>query len=213
VANCTKGYTFGATESVTNAKLHALVDSATISGIVNADIDSAAAIATSKLAAIDGSKLSGLANITTGAGVIPAANLTSVAQKGANSDITSLVGLTTPLATGRGGTGSTAAANAASGVVVLDASSKLPAVDGSQLTGITKASLGIDSGTNSIADTGTTVNFHFTFASAPVVVATYSGSDVDVNAPIVGTVTTTSVVLFSAGGTKNMHWIAVGTKA
>jgi len=71
-----------------------LVDSATISGIVNADIDASAAIATSKLAAIDGSKLSGLANITTGAGVIPAANLTSVAQKGANSDITSLTALT-----------------------------------------------------------------------------------------------------------------------
>jgi microcystin-dependent protein len=35
-----------------------------------------------------------------------------------------------------GGTGSAANANAASGVVILDSSAKLPAVDGSQLTGI-----------------------------------------------------------------------------
>jgi hypothetical protein len=38
--------------------------------------------------------------------------------------------------TANGGTGSTADANAANGVVVLDGSSKLPAVDGSQLTGL-----------------------------------------------------------------------------
>ena len=94
MAILTRGYSFGATESVTNAKLHALVDSASITAITNADIDTAAAIAASKLADIDGSKLSGLANITTGAGVIPAANLTSVAQKGANGDITSLTALT-----------------------------------------------------------------------------------------------------------------------
>ena len=45
-------------------------------------------------------------------------------------------GVTGTLPTGNGGTGATAAANAASGVVVLDGSSKLPAVDGSQVTGI-----------------------------------------------------------------------------
>jgi len=76
LATLTKGYTFGATEQVTNAKLHSLVDSATVTAIVNADIDSAASIATSKLADIDGSKLTGLANIVAGAGKIPSANLT-----------------------------------------------------------------------------------------------------------------------------------------
>jgi hypothetical protein len=44
--------------------------------------------------------------------------------------------LSLPLATGQGGTGSTANANAASGVVVLDSNSKLPAVNGSQLTNV-----------------------------------------------------------------------------
>ena len=56
------------------------------------------------------------------------------AAKGANSDITSLSGLTTPLSRAQGGLASTVANNAASGPVFLDANSKLPAVDGSQLT-------------------------------------------------------------------------------
>jgi hypothetical protein len=58
------------------------------------------------------------------------------ATKGANSDITSLSGLTTPLSRAQGGLASTVANNAASGPVFLDASSKLPAVDGSALTGL-----------------------------------------------------------------------------
>ncbi len=155
MATLTKGYTFGATEQVTNAKLHSLVDSATLTSISGSDIASDAAIASSKLATIstagkvDGAALTGLASIPSGAGVIPAANLTSVAQKGANSDITSLTGLTTALSTAQGGTGATAAANAASGVVVptgavnqangaviLTAAGKYPALDGSLITGI-----------------------------------------------------------------------------
>ena len=50
MATLTKGYSFGATELVTNAKLHSLIDSASISGIENADISTSAAIALSKLA-------------------------------------------------------------------------------------------------------------------------------------------------------------------
>jgi len=48
-ATITKGQTFGVTEQVTNTKLHTLVDSATISGIVNAEISASAAIAESKI--------------------------------------------------------------------------------------------------------------------------------------------------------------------
>lgn len=50
MATVTKGKTFGTTEEVTAAKLHQLVDSATVTGIVNADIGAAADIAGSKLA-------------------------------------------------------------------------------------------------------------------------------------------------------------------
>jgi hypothetical protein len=49
MATLSKGYTFGATEIVTNAKLHSLVDDATITGIVNTDVDATAAIAESKI--------------------------------------------------------------------------------------------------------------------------------------------------------------------
>lgn len=49
MATLTKGYTFGATEQVTAAKLHSLVDSATISSIVNADITNATIDLTTKV--------------------------------------------------------------------------------------------------------------------------------------------------------------------
>lgn len=49
MATLTRGKTFTSTEQVTNSKLHQLVDSASISSITNADIDSSAGIAASKL--------------------------------------------------------------------------------------------------------------------------------------------------------------------
>lgn len=87
MATVTRGTTYGVTETITNTKLHALVDSATVTDIVNADISSGAAIADTKLATItSGSKVSGyamfnLASIVSGAGVIPQANLpTAITQ-------------------------------------------------------------------------------------------------------------------------------------
>jgi len=76
--------------------------------------------------------------------VIPVANLTSVAQKGANSDITSLTtctqitGMTTPLTIAQGGTNSTSAANARTALGLAIGTDVLaPNGNGSQLTGIT----------------------------------------------------------------------------
>jgi len=51
-----KGQTYGVTEQLTNTKLHNLVDLATISGIINAEISASAAIDESKLS-LTGSKL------------------------------------------------------------------------------------------------------------------------------------------------------------
>lgn len=58
--------------------------------------------------------------------------------------------VTGTLSTANGGTGSAANANSANGVVVLDASARLPAVDGSQLTGVVAVPTGCISmwGTN-----------------------------------------------------------------
>ena len=52
MATLSKGHTFSGGETVTAAKLNALVDSATISNIVNAEINASAAIAHTKLASI-----------------------------------------------------------------------------------------------------------------------------------------------------------------
>jgi hypothetical protein len=80
-ATIVKGYTFGSTEQVTNTKLHNLVDQATISGIVNAEIDASAGIEATKLDTIltsnkvGGTSLFNLGSIVSGAGVIPNVNL------------------------------------------------------------------------------------------------------------------------------------------
>ena len=57
----TRGQTFGATETITNTKLHTLVDDATVTGIVNADVSAGAAIASSKI------DLTSAGYVTTGA--------------------------------------------------------------------------------------------------------------------------------------------------
>jgi hypothetical protein len=48
-ASISRGYTFGATETVTNAKLHSLVDDASISGIIDSDIAAGANIDSAKI--------------------------------------------------------------------------------------------------------------------------------------------------------------------
>jgi hypothetical protein len=84
MATITRGKTFTATESVTNDKLHDLVDEGAVSAIVDADIDPAAAISDAKLAKlttaqkIGGTALYNLASIPSGAGVMPVANTTLV---------------------------------------------------------------------------------------------------------------------------------------
>jgi hypothetical protein len=74
MATVSKGKTFGATEEVTAAKLHQLVDSATVTGILAADIANTT-ITDTQIASVGGAKFITLANIPSGAGVIPATNL------------------------------------------------------------------------------------------------------------------------------------------
>jgi hypothetical protein len=74
MATLTKGKTFGATEEVTAAKLHQLVDSGTITHIVAADIDDSV-ITNAKIDSVAGNKLTGLTLIPSGSGIIPVANI------------------------------------------------------------------------------------------------------------------------------------------
>ena len=82
MATITKGKTFTSNETVTPTKLNDLVDKATISGIVNADIAANAAIADSKLATIStAGKVSGTAitsgNISTTGSITTSSNLSA----------------------------------------------------------------------------------------------------------------------------------------
>lgn len=82
MATLSKGKTFASNETLTPTKLNDLVDKATISGIVNADISATAAIADSKLATITtASKVSGTAitsgNITTTGSIATTSNISA----------------------------------------------------------------------------------------------------------------------------------------
>jgi hypothetical protein len=74
MATLTNGYAFDPTEEVTAAKLHTLVTSATCTGIVAADITDST-ITSGKISSVSGSSFVSLANIPSGAGKIPEANL------------------------------------------------------------------------------------------------------------------------------------------
>jgi len=69
-----RGINFGAVEQVTAAKLHALVDDATVSSIVAADITDGV-ITNVKISDVAGNKFTNLSSIPSGAGVIPASNI------------------------------------------------------------------------------------------------------------------------------------------
>jgi len=60
----TRGQTFGATETITNTKLHTLVDDATVTGIVNADVSAGANIDSSKINLASSGYLTTGANFT-----------------------------------------------------------------------------------------------------------------------------------------------------
>ena len=81
MATLSRGGTFGATETVTNTKLHNLVDLGSISGINNADCASDMNLSDTKLADITsggkvrGSALLNLSSTPSGAGAFPPANI------------------------------------------------------------------------------------------------------------------------------------------
>jgi hypothetical protein len=88
MGNLSRGITVGASEILTNTKLHNLVDLGAVSNIVNADISPSAEIVDTKLKDITtggkvrGQSLLDLPDIPSGAGVIPEANLpTGVTQQ------------------------------------------------------------------------------------------------------------------------------------
>jgi len=81
MATLSRGATYGASETLTNTKLHNLVDLGSISQIVDADCSASMNLTDTKLADITtankvkGTALGNLASIPSGAGIIPVANM------------------------------------------------------------------------------------------------------------------------------------------
>ena len=65
-ATFVNGYSFGATELVTNAKLHLLVTAMTVSGITGAELSASAAIADTQLAQITTASKVSVSSLTSG---------------------------------------------------------------------------------------------------------------------------------------------------
>jgi hypothetical protein len=105
MATITKGQVFGQTEQITNTKLHALVDSATISGILASEMSNnfltslasssglipPANLATITSGGVTGKILYALASIPSGAGKIPPTNLSDYQTVATNSSVPSLL--------------------------------------------------------------------------------------------------------------------------
>ena len=88
----TRGTTYGSTETITNAKLHLLVDAATVTGIVNADVSAGAAIDSSKI------NLTSSGYVTSGANTTFTGDLTSSGGFNLTStSLTDVLGLIYPV--------------------------------------------------------------------------------------------------------------------
>lgn len=79
MATLSRGYSFGSTEQVTAAKLHSLVDSASISNITTNDIGNST-ITDSKVNDVSCAKLTNCSLLPSGAGEFPTTNLLALAR-------------------------------------------------------------------------------------------------------------------------------------
>lgn len=158
-----------------------------------------------------------VANGGTGAGTAAGArsNL-SAAQSGANSDITSLTGLTTALSIAQGGTGAITAAAALTALGALGLTSVTFGANTINLS-VTLSNgdtLLIQGGTGSLAGGGSaTITFSPAYSTAPVCIASGGNSntaqegDIHINSAA----TTTGIgITNSASGTGTYSWFAIG---
>jgi hypothetical protein len=104
MADISRGKDFGATEEVTADKLHQLVDDATITGIVAADITDGV-ITDAKMASVGGAKLLTLGSTPSGAGILPVANGGTGLASYAQGDVPYASGATTIAKLGAGTAG------------------------------------------------------------------------------------------------------------
>lgn len=207
-------------DSSEKTDFYSLVDNAQVTGVVNADIASTAAIAGSKLATIttagkvDGSAVTNLANVPSGAGRLPSANLPATIPV-ANID-----------------TGTTA-----NKIVKLDSSARIPAIDGSLVTNLTLTSVILasilDYGTSASASTsksqsalrvcfGTLTvggnsnsalsNLPFTNSSSYVIIAVFGSATDAIEAVVVTRSSGSAATIYNNDNlSQDIMWFAIGT--
>lgn len=224
MANFSKGTTFGSTETVTNTKLHNLIDLASITGILNADCDASMALANSKLANIvDGGKVSGssmfnLASIPSGAGQIPNEFLQSIASipNSALMPITlaSMVSGSSLFALNQISTLASYVPLANLGNVAFSAIEDY-GTSASSSTSKLQSELKVCFGSLSVAaDTTSTIsNLPFTSSSTYSVIATIKGNDTTLNSSAHATNTSGAACTVTNPWTDSrvIAWIAIGT--
>jgi hypothetical protein len=182
--------------------------------IVNADISTSAAIVYSKLS-LGSSLLTGdikdgeivNADINASAAIVDTklAQITT-ASKVSGASVTSLSSIPS-------GAGQVPVANLGTGT---GSSSNFLRGDGSwQTVSITKASLGLDSGSVAVnATSSANVNFSFTYNSAPIVVVSqyYPSGIPPTNDCYVTAVSTTGFTVYNSNGVNTtIYWISMGT--
>lgn len=189
MANLSKGHTFSGGETVTATKLNDLVDSATISNIVNADINASAAIALSKLAT--GALPSGI--------TVASANLVDGTIVDADVNASAAIALS-KLATGALPTAITvASANLVDGTIVNADVSASAAIAGSKVAPdfgaqnvVTTGTLGAGATTvGTLAAAATTLSGALTLGNNNIVAGTGAGTKI-------GTATTQKLGFYDA---------------
>ena len=137
----TRGQTFGATETITNTKLHTLVDDATVTGIVNADVSAGANIDSSKInLASSGYLTTGAAFTITGVYTYSTAPVFSVAPNLPADTIDAITEIKSTLKSGDDVTLITGTAAAANKVAMFNGDGDL--VDSTKTTADLTQSLG-----------------------------------------------------------------------
>lgn len=149
---------------------------------------------------ISGGSISGITDLAvadggTGASTAPNARTNlGAAASGANSDITSITGLTTALSVGQGGTGSTTASGARSN---LSAAASGANSDITSITGLTTALTVAQGGTGATTASSARTNLLPAYASngGKVLAVNSGGTDVEYITPNAGTVTSVGILI------------------
>jgi hypothetical protein len=217
-----RGLSLGATETITNTKLHNLVDNGSLSNIVNADIDNAAAIEDIKLDNIEtagkvsGKSMFNLASIPSGAGVIPLENTSLVSIP--NSSLLELTNAS--LVGGSSFFNLSSIVSLAGDIPVGNLTNSLFSsilnygTSGTTGSEVSQSSLKLAKGTRSVSgnSSATVTNLPFTSAASFVVVGSFCSNQSATEAVEIVKNSGSQITIYSKDNlAQTVGWIAIGT--